>query len=178
MHLVTLGCTFYLRAFGYTWVHISIWVLLGAFSRINSYNYVKLCLMAGSNFETKMFLTKGLKPEFKSVLEEKSFKYAMLALKIKRTLNAQREYHLGDQFYRSATSVGANIAEAGYASSRADFINKLKIASKELNESIFWLQLFRESNFQLPFDEILHLSLDIRRIMNKSIQTATENNKK
>ena len=134
--------------------------------------------MAGSNFETKMFLTKGLKPEFKSVLEEKSFKYAMLALKIKRTLNAQREYHLGDQFYRSATSVGANIAEAGYASSRADFINKLKIASKELNESIFWLQLFRESNFQLPFDEILHLSLDIRRIMNKSIQTATENNKK
>lgn len=48
------------------------------------------------------------------------------------------------QLLRSATSIGANIAESEYAASKADFINKLKIALKECNETLYWLDLLSE----------------------------------
>ena len=45
------------------------------------------------------------------------------------------------QLLRSATSVGANINEAVYGNSKADFISKLHISLKETGESIYWLKL-------------------------------------
>ena len=53
---------------------------------------------------------------------------------------------LKNQLLRSATSIGANIREAQYASSRADFVLKLKIALKESNESEYWLELMERTH--------------------------------
>ena len=50
------------------------------------------------------------------------------------------------QLLRSGTSIGANIHEANYASSRADFINKFQIALKECYETDYWLGLFKETH--------------------------------
>ena len=55
-------------------------------------------------------------------------------------------YSLKNQFERSATSIGANIREANYAQSKADFISKLQIALKECYETEYWLELFINAN--------------------------------
>lgn len=55
-------------------------------------------------------------------------------------------YALVNQIERSATSIGANIHEANYAQSKADFISKLQIALKETYETEYWLTLFQRTN--------------------------------
>jgi four helix bundle protein len=52
---------------------------------------------------------------------------------------------LSNQLIRSGTSVGANLYEAKYAESNADFIHKLRISRKECSETIFWLEVLIES---------------------------------
>ena len=49
--------------------------------------------------------------------------------------------HVGGQILRSGTSAAPNYAEARAAESRADFVHKLRIAAKELNETGVWLPL-------------------------------------
>lgn len=76
---------------------------------------------------------------------------------------------------RCGTSIGANVHEAQNPESRADFIHKLKIAAKEADETEYWLLLckFAES---YPFqEEILENLQDIKRIINKIINTAKSN---
>ncbi len=86
-------------------------------------------------------------------------------------------YSLKNQIERSATSIGANIHEANYASSRADFISKFQIALKECFETEYWLELMMRSG--ILSDDIvkplLHDCGTIRRILIKSINTAKNN---
>ena len=53
---------------------------------------------------------------------------------------------LTNQILRSGTSIGANIHEANYAHSRADFISKMQIALKEFYVTEYWLKLFSKTN--------------------------------
>ena len=53
---------------------------------------------------------------------------------------------IADQLIRAGTSVGANMQEADSASSRKDFINKVTIAKKELQETNYWLKLIEGSD--------------------------------
>ena len=52
-----------------------------------------------------------------------------------------------NQLLRSGTSVGANIHEANYASSKADFVNKLQIALKESSETGYWLEILHKAHY-------------------------------
>ena len=83
-----------------------------------------------------------------SLLQEKSKAFALEIIQvcneIKRT---KRESVLTNQLIRSGTSVGANIREAMYGHSKADFIAKLQIALKECSESEYWLELLIESGY-------------------------------
>lgn len=56
-------------------------------------------------------------------------------------------YALVNQIERSSTSIGANIREANYAQSKADFISKLQIALKETYETEYWLDFFKKPVF-------------------------------
>ncbi len=81
-------------------------------------------------------------------IRERSIAYAVRAIRLCRALESQRDgaaHVIGKQYLRSATSIGANIQEAQSAESRADFIHKYGIAQKEAKESLYWLQLIRES---------------------------------
>src|SRR5512139_3470350 len=53
--------------------------------------------------------------------------------------------HLARQLVRSATGGGALYEEARCAESRADFVHKIKIAAKEMRESLYWLKLMRQA---------------------------------
>jgi len=81
-------------------------------------------------------------------IRERSFEYALRAIKLYQFLQEQKEqtgYIIGKQYLRAATSIGANIEEAQSGESRADFIHKYSIAQKEARESLYWLRLLAKS---------------------------------
>lgn len=79
-----------------------------------------------------------------------------------------------NQLLRSGTSIGANIHEANYASSRADFINKFQIALKECYESDYWLELFKETKMitEAEFIDLHNQCSKIRKLLISSLNTA------
>ena len=88
----------------------------------------------------------------------------------------KKDTTIAKQLLRSATSVGANINEAIYGNSKADFISKLHISLKETGESIYWLTLLKRTNLiEYNFDELLSLAEEIKRMLIASRNTAKEN---
>ena len=85
---------------------------------------------------------------------------------------------LVNQVVKSATSIGANIHEANYASSKADFINKFHIALKECNETEYWIDMLLGSNSisEEKAKSLLQECGIIRRTLVKSLTTAKANN--
>lgn len=81
---------------------------------------------------------------------------------------------LVNQLTRSATSIGANIHEATYASSTADFINKFHIALKECIETEYWLEILSGCNAITTehAQALLQECGIIHRMLVKSINTA------
>ena len=82
-----------------------------------------------------------------------------------------------NQIVRSSSSIGANIHEAKYAQSNADFINKLEISLKECSETEYWLELiFRKGKMSEPtYMDLRNKCGSIRRRLIASITTAKEN---
>lgn len=80
-----------------------------------------------------------------SVIQQKSFAFALRIIELYRQLQFQNEFVLSKQFLRSGTSIGANVEEATAAQSRKDFLSKTSIASKEARETKYWLRLLNES---------------------------------
>lgn len=88
----------------------------------------------------------------------------------------KKDTTIAKQLLCSATSVGANINEAIYGNSKADFISKLHISLKETGESIYWLTLLKRTNLiEYNFDELLSLAEEIKRMLIASLNTAKEN---
>jgi four helix bundle protein len=109
------------------------------------------------------------------VLANKSLEFAVSAVNYSRLLKERKEFALANQFLRAATSVSANIHEAAEVESRRDFIHKLKIASKEASEATFWLKLFAACEGFPDTNNLPQMLHEIRRILGKSISTATNN---
>ena len=76
----------------------------------------------------------------------------------------KKEFVMSKQVLRSGTSIGANVRESINAQSRADFINKLNIALKEVDETQYWLELLHESGF-LSDDQFLSINDDSCRLI-------------
>ena len=88
--------------------------------------------------------------------------------------------HIAGQILRSGTSPAPNYAEARSAESSKDFIHKLKIALKELNETAVWLQIIAQSKM-LPIEECIHLKKEcdeLCRIIGASVKTSQRRRKK
>ena len=110
-----------------------------------------------------------------SILEDKSYKFAIRIVKLNKYLCTEhKEYVLSKQLLRSGTAVGALVAEAQYAQSRADFINKLQISLKEANESRYWLRLLNDCDYitEKMFQSILEDIEELIKMLISSINTA------
>lgn len=111
-----------------------------------------------------------------SVLRDKSKEFAIDIVNLCREIKEKtRESILTRQLIRSGTSVGANIYEAAYAQSKADFISKLKIALKECYESEYWMDILYETNYIEGSDEYIKIRNKcggLRRMLIASINTA------
>ncbi len=112
-----------------------------------------------------------------NILVDLSKKFAVDIINICNILSKERkEYVLFNQLLKSGTSIGANIYEANYAASRADFINKLQISLKECYESQYWLEIFKETKImsEAEYAEMYSRCSKIRILLISSINTAKE----
>lgn len=107
-----------------------------------------------------------------SPLITKSKEFALQIIKVCNLVKqSKRESVLTNQLIRSGTSIGANIREAFYGHTTADFIAKLQIALKECSESEYWLELLLESGYYDDSD-ILEKCIEIKKLLISSINTA------
>jgi four helix bundle protein len=109
------------------------------------------------------------------VLKGKTMAFAVRIVKLAKWLREERkEFALADQVLRSGTSIGANVSEAHYASSKRDFLNKCKIALKECAETLFWLELFANSGL-VDSRQVQSMTTDcseLRRLLSATCKTA------
>lgn len=110
-----------------------------------------------------------------NLLIDKSIAFAAQIIRLYRyLLKDQKETIISKQIVRSGTSIGANINEANYGQSKADFISKLHIALKETAETEYWLKLLLISEY-LPREmgePMLEECLELKRILIASLNTA------
>ena len=108
-------------------------------------------------------------------LADLSTEFAVRILNL--TEGIKGHYSLSNQLERSGTSIGANIREAKYAHSKADFIAKLQISLKECYETEYWVEIAQKANIlsNETAKDILHDCGSIRRMLISSINTAKDN---
>jgi four helix bundle protein len=82
-----------------------------------------------------------------SIVYEKAYNFSLRIIKAYKYLQDKKEFILSKQLLRCGTSIGANIAEANGAISKADFRNKMSIAYKESLETIYWLFLLKDTEY-------------------------------
>jgi four helix bundle protein len=110
-----------------------------------------------------------------SLIKNKSFSFAIRVVNLYKILSLERkEFVLSKQFLRSGTSIGANVREALNAESQADFVHKLAIAQKECDETIYWLELLKETNFitEMEFKSINNDAIENLKILRSIILTS------
>lgn len=109
-----------------------------------------------------------------SPLLEKTLDFATQIVLFYETFSkTKKDTTIARQLLRSGTSVGANINEAIYGNSKADFISKLHIALKETGESIYWLTLLDRTRLvEYDFASLLSLAEEIKRLLIASLNTA------
>lgn len=110
-------------------------------------------------------------------IEEISFDFAIKIVKTYQILtDHKKEFIMSKQLLRSGTSIGANVSEAQYAQSKADFISKMSIALKESSETTYWLKLLRATDYISNEDvtPLLNDLTSIKNILTAIIRTSKE----
>jgi len=113
-----------------------------------------------------------------NIVKNKSFTFAVRIVKLYQYLcENKREFVLSKQLLRSGTSVGAMIREAEHAETKNDFKHKLAIAQKEINETIYWLELLKETAYlnNEEFDSINADATEIIKLLTTIIRSVKSN---
>ena len=113
-----------------------------------------------------------------NIVREKSFEFAISVVKLSKGLaEVRKEFIMSKQLLRSGTSVGAMVREAEHAESKNDFIHKLDIAQKEINEAIYWLELLRATDYleETEFQEVHIKAVEVIKLITAIIKSAKMN---
>src|SRR5690554_4791084 len=113
-----------------------------------------------------------------NIVKNKSFAFAVRVVKLYQFLCEQkREFVLSKQLLRSGTSVGAMVREAEHAETKNDFKHKLSIAQKEINETIYWLELLKETDYltEEQFESINTDAIEIIKLVTEILKSAKSN---
>lgn len=115
-----------------------------------------------------------------NVLIDLSKGFAVDIIKLCTEIKEQRKGNiLVNQLLRCGTSIGANIHEGNYASSKADFINKFQIALKECYETEYWIGIFKDAGIinESEYGVFYAKCSKLRKLLIASITTAKKNKK-
>lgn len=114
----------------------------------------------------------------KSIVDEKSYSFAIKIVEMyKQLTEAKREYVLSRQLLRSGTAIGALVREAEHAQSKPDFLNKMNIALKEANETLYWLSLLKDTGYlhEEAFELIHNPATEIVKLLASIVKTTKTN---
>ncbi|MCB0523842.1 MAG: four helix bundle protein [Saprospiraceae bacterium] len=115
-----------------------------------------------------------------NIIKVKSFLFARRVVNLyKYLIEVHHEYVLSKQILRSGTSIGANVREAINAESIGDFIHKLSIAQKECDETMYWIELLKDTNYvnQQEFTSIHTDANELLKIIRSIILTSKRKKK-
>ena len=112
-----------------------------------------------------------------SLIKDKSYCFALEIIGLYKILLKQNEFVLSKQLLKSGTSIGANVEEALAGQSRADFLSKMSIASKEARETNYWLRLLKDSGIisETEIEPLLAESESITSILTSIVKTTSQN---
>lgn len=113
-----------------------------------------------------------------NIVKNKSFAFAVRVVKLYQFLCEQKkEFVLSKQLLRSGTSVGAMAREAEHAETKNDFKHKMGIAQKEINETIYWLELLKETDYLTieQFESINKDAVEIIKLITAILKSAKSN---
>lgn len=79
-----------------------------------------------------------------NIIQQKTLYFSIKLAKFYMSLKDKKYYEIASQLFRSWTSIWANVAEAQWAVSRKDFINKMTIALKESYETLYRLKILKD----------------------------------
>lgn len=125
----------------------------------------------------KLKIESGKLKVMDSILEQKSFRFAIRIVNLcKHLRSTKKEYTLSKQLLRCGTSIGANLAEAQQAQSKADFISKLSIALKETTETKYWIRLMSATGYlsQPEYQSIVSDCIELEKMLVASVKTSKE----
>jgi four helix bundle protein len=118
--------------------------------------------------------------EDKSVIKKRTYEFSLKIIDLYKMLISVNEYVLSRQLLKARTSIGANVEEALAGQSRADFLSKMSIASKEARETNYWLRLIIDSKILEDYrvKPLLTESSEIIRMLTSIVKTTSLNNSK
>ena len=107
-----------------------------------------------------------------NIILTKTLVFALTIIEYCEELEEKKKFVVAKQLLKSGTSIGANIHEAQNAESKSDFIHKVKIAAKEIEETKYWLTLCEQAK-SYPFNQslknqITEISLIVYKILSTS----------
>ena len=109
-----------------------------------------------------------------SIIGEKSKRFAIRIVRLYQYLQTEKkEFTLSNQLLRSGTSIGANLAEAEYAVSKRDFLQKISISLKEASETLYWLDLLFQTDY-LSYQQYSSMKNDcaeLLRMLTSAVKT-------
>jgi four helix bundle protein len=111
-----------------------------------------------------------------NIILKLTFEFSICIIELSEVLESNRKYVIANQILKSGTSIGANVREAQNAESKADFIHKIKIAIKEVEETEYWLELCHYSK-NYPDTSDLQTKLKSIKLILAKIITSSKNKK-
>jgi four helix bundle protein len=121
----------------------------------------------------------GMMKRERSLLLDKSEAFSGRILKMYKYLSSDKnELIISKQILRSGTSIGANISESRNAQSNADFINKLNIALKEADETLYWIKILHNGEYinEKEYESIYNDADELVKLLVSSIKTLKQKN--
>jgi len=117
----------------------------------------------------------------KSKIKDSSYEFAIRVIKLYKYLTEKKkEFVISKQLLRSGTAVGALVREAQNAESKMDFVHKLAIAQKECDESIYWIELLKDTGFitEKQFSSINDDAIALLKMIRSAIITTKQKHTK
>ena len=111
---------------------------------------------------------------------KKAISFAIRIVNVHKYLKEEKsEWTMSEQILRCGTSIGANFSESLSAESKSDFIHKLAIAQKEANETLYWLDLLKETDYltDKQYESLNADCTELHKIITSIILTTKENRK-
>src|SRR5688500_5086581 len=112
------------------------------------------------------------------IISEKSLAFAIRVVRLYKPLvEKKRENVMSKQLLRSGMAIGALVREAEHAQSKPDFLNKMNVALKEANETIYWVILLNETSFlsKAEFTSIHNDADELVKMLVRIVKTTKTN---